>query len=81
MNFHDAVWESIDQVARMNRLTCSGLAKKSGLDATIFNRSKRQSAHGQPRWTSTETIVKILHSTNTSALQFAKILQGYLDQD
>ena len=38
---HESVWGAIDALAARHRLSPSGLAKKSGLDATAFNPSKR----------------------------------------
>jgi phage repressor protein C with HTH and peptisase S24 domain len=62
---HEAVWAAIDALAQMHRLTPSGLARKSGLDPTSFNRSKRITAAGRPRWPSTESIAKALKATDT----------------
>ncbi len=81
MTYHNAIWESIGYIASINNTSCSGLARKCGLDATIFNRSKRQSVNGQPRWISTETLAKVLCETNISPVQFAKIVQRFLDSE
>lgn len=81
MNYHAAVWKSIAYIASINNMTGSGLAKKCGLDATAFNPSKQHSAYGQPRWISTATLAKILHKTNTTPVQFAEIVQMFLDQE
>ncbi len=62
---HDRIWQAIDRLAAENRLSASGLARKAGLDATTFNRSKRVAADGRPRWPSTESIAKILAATAT----------------
>ncbi len=80
MDYHDAIWKSIGRIANMNNTSCSGLAKMCGLDATIFNYSKRQSAYGQPRWISTSTLAKVLIKTGLTPKQFAEILQDCLDQ-
>lgn len=68
---HDDLWNAIENLARKNNMTCSALARISGLDPTTFNKSKRASKYGQPRWLSMETIAKVLTATNTSADQFA----------
>ena len=44
---HEDVWRAIDTLAAENGLSASGLAKRSGLDATTFNPSKRTHA-GRP---------------------------------
>lgn len=62
---HDTIWQAIDRLAQNHNLSPSGLARMAGLDATIFNPSKRVKANGRPRWPSTESISKILQATNT----------------
>ena len=79
MTHHDALWAAIMHLARAQNITCSKMARMCHLDATAFNPSKRYSRHGQPRWISTETLYKILTHTNTTPLQFAEILQLYLN--
>lgn len=71
---HDDVWRAIERFAREHNMTCSGLAKCSGLDATTFNRSKRWSKEGQPRWPSTNSISKILASTGSRIEDFTKFI-------
>ena len=44
---HARVWSAIDALARRYGLSPSGLAKRSGLDPTAFNKSKRVT--GEPR--------------------------------
>lgn len=69
---HADVWFAIDSFAKDRNISCSGLAKRSGLDATTFNKSKRWSKYGQPRWPSTNSIAKILESTGASLYDFIK---------
>lgn len=69
---HADVWFAIDSFAKDHKVSCSGLAKRSGLDATTFNKSKRWSKYGQPRWPSTNSIAKILESTGASLYDFTK---------
>ena len=73
---HEAIWAAIDALALKNRLTPSGLARKSGLDPTSFNKSKRITASGRPRWPSTESIAKALKATVTPLDEFMEIVQG-----
>ena len=63
---HNDVWHAIDELAAKNGMSPSGLARRSGLDPTTFNKSKRFASDGRPRWPSTESIAKILKATNTS---------------
>jgi phage repressor protein C with HTH and peptisase S24 domain len=72
---HESIWKAIENFAHEHKMSCSGLAKNSGLDATTFNRSKRWSKEGQPRWPSTLSISKILSSTGSNIEDFAKFIQ------
>jgi phage repressor protein C with HTH and peptisase S24 domain len=73
---HAQIWSAIDTLAQQHGLSASALAKKAGLDATTFNRSKRISADGNPRWPSTESIAKILAATGVGADAFMAIITG-----
>ncbi len=72
---HDEVWAAIDALAARHSLSASGLAKQAGLDSTTFNKSKRQSANGRPRWPSVESIVKIIDATNSKFSEFAELVE------
>lgn len=67
---HEQIWSAIDALAKRYGLTASGLAKRAGLDATTFNRSKRQTNDGRLRWPSTESIAKVLEATGASLSEF-----------
>ena len=67
---HEEIWQAIDHLAQRHGYSPSGLAKKAGLDPTTFNKSKRISADGKPRWPSTESISKILAVTGENIVQF-----------
>ena len=71
---HPQVWGAIDRLATRYGFSASGLAKKAGLDPTSFNRSKRITAEGRPRWPSTESIAKILQATGASMDEFISLL-------
>ncbi|QTL02816.1 helix-turn-helix transcriptional regulator [Aquabacter sp. L1I39] len=73
---HGQVWTALDRLAALHGLSASGLAKKAGLDATAFNRSKRITADGRPRWPSTESIAKVLDATGASIEDFTALLEG-----
>ena len=72
---HDQIWSAIDTLAQRYGLTPSGLARKAGLDATTFNRSKRIGADGRERWPSTESIAKILSATGASFDEFMIVVR------
>ena len=38
---HSEIWAAIDGLAARHGMSASGLAKRAGLDATTFNKSKR----------------------------------------
>lgn len=63
---HDEIWQAIDRLAQAHGYSASGLAKQAGLDPTSFNKSKRVSPDGKPRWPSTESISKILRVTDAT---------------
>ena len=71
---HQEIWQAIDNFAFQQKMSCSGLAKFAGLDATTFNKSKRWSKYGQPRWPSTGSIAKILNSTGKTISDFIKCI-------
>lgn len=73
---HEKVWSAIDALAARHSLSASGLAKRAGLDSTAFNKSKRQSADGRPRWPSTESIAKIMDATGASVEEFFDLVKG-----
>jgi phage repressor protein C with HTH and peptisase S24 domain len=73
---HESVWTAIDALAERHSLSVSGLAKRAGLDSTAFNKSKRLSADGRPRWPSTESLAKIIDATNSSLDEFFELLRG-----
>ena len=60
---HRSIWAAIDALAAERGMSVSGLARHAGLDPTTFNKSKRVSRDGKPRWPSTESIAKILAAT------------------
>lgn len=71
---HSQVWNAIDNLAKRSGLTPSGLAKKAGLDPTTFNKSKRVTPEGRPRWPSTESVAKALAATGTKVETFMSLL-------
>ena len=73
---HKHLWDAIDTLAQLNGYSTSGLAKKAGLDPTIFNKSKRISTDGRERWPTTESIAKILNVANSSIGQFASLIHN-----
>jgi phage repressor protein C with HTH and peptisase S24 domain len=71
---HDRLWAAIDAIAAAAGLSPSGLARRAGLDATAFNRSKRRTGDGRPRWPSTESLAKVLDATGTGLDAFARLI-------
>jgi phage repressor protein C with HTH and peptisase S24 domain len=68
------VWHAIDALARRYHLSPSGLAKRAGLDPTSFNKSKRVTGEGRPRWPTTESIAKVLEATGASFEDFTALV-------
>ena len=73
---HQQVWAAIDALAARHSMSPSGLAKRAGLDSTAFNKSKRLSADGRPRWPSTESLAKIMEATGASMLELVALIEG-----
>ena len=71
---HAQIWNALDRLAERAGLSASGLAKKAGLDPTTFNRSKRITADGRPRWPSTESVSKALAATGSSMDSFVQLI-------
>lgn len=72
---HERVWAAIDALAARYSMSPSGLAKRAGLDSTAFNKSKRASADGRPRWPSTESLAKIIEATGSTLDEFLRLVE------
>jgi phage repressor protein C with HTH and peptisase S24 domain len=73
---HDQIWNALDKMAERAGLSPSGLAKKAGLDATTFNKSKRITNDGRERWPSTESVSKALAAANVEIDSFVQLIDG-----
>src|SRR4030088_293716 len=71
---HAQIWTALDRLAAVAGLSPSGLAKKSGLDPTTFNKSKRITPDGRARWPSTESLAKALAATSVSVESFVSLI-------
>lgn len=77
---HAQIWQGIDRLASSKGYSPSGLAKLAGLDPTSFNKSKRHSPDGKPRWPSTESLSKVLSVTGATMGDFVELI-GANDDD
>ncbi|MEH3117772.1 MAG: helix-turn-helix transcriptional regulator [Methylorubrum populi] len=73
---HEQIWTAIDRLAERHGYSASGLARRAGLDATSFNRSKRVGPDGRKRWPSTESIAKVLAATGASLDDFLRLVDS-----
>jgi phage repressor protein C with HTH and peptisase S24 domain len=71
---HAQIWNALDRLAARAKLSPSGLAKRSGLDPTTFNRSKRITPDGRARWPSTESVAKALAATGVGVETFVSLI-------
>jgi phage repressor protein C with HTH and peptisase S24 domain len=71
---HEQIWTALDRLAARGGLSPSGLARRSGLDPTTFNKSKRVTADGRERWPSTESVAKALAATHSSIESFVQLI-------
>ena len=69
-------WVALETIAERYGYSASGLAKKSGLDPTSFNPSKRNGPDGRPRWPTTESLANLLQASGASVEEFADLLTG-----
>lgn len=72
---HTQIWAGLDRLAAQKGYSPSGLAKAAGLDPTSFNKSKRLSPDGKPRWPSTESLAKVLNVTGSTMSDFVAFLE------
>lgn len=72
---HASIWKAIEKIAEINGYSASGLARRAGLDPTSFNKSKRQSPDGKPRWPSTESVSLVLQATGTSLAELVALIE------
>lgn len=73
---HEDIWRALDTLAAEHGLSVSGLAKRSGLDPTTFNPSKRHLGDGRARWPSTESVSKVLNATGATLEEFTALVSG-----
>ena len=73
---HEDIWRALDTLAAENGMSASGLARRSGLDPTTFNPSKRKMPDGRARWPSTESLAKVLSATGASLEAFSHLVAG-----
>ena len=72
---HHQIWTALDRLAQRAGLSPSGLAKRSGLDPTTFNKSKRVTSDGRERWPSTESVANLLAATTTEIYTFVQLIE------
>ncbi len=72
---HEQIWSGLDRLAAAKGYSPSGLARLAGLDPTSFNKSKRTSPEGKPRWPSTESLSKVLQVTNATMGEFIALIE------
>ncbi len=70
----NSIWKGVEELAKANGYSPSGLAKKAGLDPTIFNKSKRMAANGRLHWPGTESISRILAVVGIGWGEFGRYL-------
>ena len=71
---HCELWNGITNLAKWMNLSCSGLARASGLNATTFNPGKRKDKYGQNRWPTMYSISRVLDAAGITLSEFAKFM-------
>ena len=72
---HQDIWRAIDRLAEELDISVSALARRSDLDPTTFNKSKRTAPSGRQRWPTTESISKLLAATETPMSLFVAMMR------
>lgn len=72
---HDGLWRGIDRLAASRELSVSALARKAGLDPTVFNKSKRVSPNGRLHWPGTESLVRIMEAAGCDLHELVTLIQ------
>lgn len=76
---HNDVWCAIDNMAASLHITPSALARCGGMDPTAFNKSKRYTVFGKPRWPSMQSLSKILTATHKTIDDFVLFFPHHYD--
>lgn len=71
---HRDIWRGLDLLAHRFSISTSAMARRAGLDPTTFNKSKRNSGDGKPRWPGTESLSKVLDAMNVDFEDFAAMV-------
>jgi len=71
---HSELWAAICNLADSFNISCSRLARISGLDPTLFNPSKQTLANGRQRWLSMYSIARVMDATGITLAEFATYL-------
>ncbi|MBR5354942.1 MAG: hypothetical protein IK122_02355 [Alphaproteobacteria bacterium] len=71
---HAELWMGICNLAENFHISCSRLAKISGLNPTTFNPSKYILHNGRLRWLSMYSLSRVLDATGISLAEFATFL-------
>lgn len=69
---HNDVWNAIDNMAYDLNISTSALARRGGMDATTFNKSKRKTSYDKPRWPTMQSIAKILNANDMKIDDFVR---------
>lgn len=79
---HAKIWKGLDALAKREGISPSALARRAGLDPTSFNPSKRFGPGDppRPRWPSTESVMRVLSSSDVSLAEFASMADDVGEQ-
>lgn len=79
---HAKIWKGLDALAKREGISPSALARRAGLDPTSFNPSKRFGPGDppRPRWPSTESVMRVLSTSDISLAEFASMAEDVGEQ-
>ena len=71
---HCELWDGIKNLAKWLNLSCSGLARAAGLNATTFNPGKQKNKYGQDRWPTMYSLSRVLDAAGITLSEFAQFM-------
>lgn len=77
---HALVWKTIDLLAQKRNMSVSALARRAGLDPTLFNLSKRFHKNGNPRYPTLGTMLQVFLTHEITWNEWARVWDKAGDQ-
>lgn len=73
---HETMWRGIDLLCARLQISHSELARRAGLEKTIFHPSRRVLPDGSLRWPRSATIAKVCEACGLTFTEYAALCEG-----